>query len=396
MHNSPFLSVIGVSHHSCPLEVREKFAFSCSVTTGEDEDAHRDAIWLSTCNRTEMYSALSESAAAETTFAKTLDIPVELAVRYTYRLEDDQACEHLFRVARGLESLVLGEDEILDQVRRALTDAQDRGSTHPVLTRVFQDALNAGKRVRSETEINRFPASVSTAAASIVRELCGNQDLKTVSVLVIGAGEMGNAVLRCLKGMRAQHLAIANRTRWRAEEIARETGAEVMEWPVRPEALARYHAVIACTGAPEYILPKRTIETMAQHLQPDAYTLLVDIAVPRDIDPDASSVPGVRLYNIDNVQDIVDDSVSRRIKYVEPAEQIIREQVDGFSKWMAARNVSDSIRLMRERADLIRLDELDWVMPKLSPSYHGREGCGRSVLREAGQQTATRPHLAPA
>ena len=313
-----------------------------------------------------MYSVLSESGGAETTFARTLDIPVELAARYTYRLEDDQACEHLVRVASGLESLVLGEDEILDQVRRALTNAQDSGSTDPVLARVFQDALNTGKRVRSETEINRFPASVSTAAASIVRELCGKGTLKTISVLVIGAGEMGNAVLRCLKGMRAQHLSVANRTHWRAEEIARETGAEVMEWPVRPEVLARYHAVITCTGAPEYILSKRTIETMAQHLQPGESTHIVDIAVPRDIDPDASSVPGIRLYNIDNVQDIVDDSVSRRIKYVEPAEQIIREQVDGFSKWMAARKVSDSIRLMRERADLLRLEELDWAMPKLS------------------------------
>lgn len=313
-----------------------------------------------------MYSVPSESAAAETTFAKALDIPVELASRYTYRLEDDQACEHLFRVASGLESLVLGEDEILGQVRRALTDAQDSGSTHPVLARVFQDALNAGKRVRSETEINRFPASVSTAAASIVREFCGGGTLKDISVLIIGAGEMGSAVLRCLNGMRTQHLAIANRTHWRAEEIARATGADVVEWPVSPEVLARYQAVISCTSSPGYVLSQRAVETMGQHLLPGKSIHLVDIAVPRDIDPDASSVSGVYLYNIDNIQDIVNDSVSRRIKYVEPAEQIIREQVDGFSKWMAARNVSDSIRLMRERADLIRLDELDWVMPKLS------------------------------
>ena len=158
--------VIGVSHHTCPVEVREKFAFTATHTLDECVDPNAETVWLSTCNRTEMYSVFGEAGAAEASFVKTLDIPTELIARYTFRLEDAEAARHLFRVASGLESLVVGEDEILGQVRRSLADAHRIGSAGAVLTRLFEYALTTGKRVRSETEINRYPASVSAASAS--------------------------------------------------------------------------------------------------------------------------------------------------------------------------------------------------------------------------------------
>lgn len=374
-------SVIGVSHHTCPVEVREKFAYTATHTPSEYAESNSEVVWLSTCNRTEMYSVFSEVKAAEAVFSRILDIPVELVQRYTFKMEGVEAVHHLFRVASGLESLVVGEGEILGQVRHALAEAREKGSAGPVLSRMFQDALAAGKRVRSETEINRFPASVSAAAASIVRERC-NGSLENSAVLVIGAGDMGRAVSRCLKGMQTRDLAVANRTYARAEALARDTGAAVLEWPARPDSLARYDAVISCTNAPGFVLTRDMVQAAVEEAPPGKSIHLVDIAVPRDIDPSVDSIPGVCLNNIDDVRSVVDDSVSRRSRYVEPSERIIREQIDGFMEWMAARNASEDIRLMRERANSIRLSELDWAMPKLA-------GLSQSE-REVVEQFSTR------
>ena len=362
----PTLTVTGVSHNTCPVEVREKFAFTENHTPSDLHGPNSESVWLSTCNRTELYSVCGSASVAEESFADTLGITTDFAARYTYVLEGFDAARHLFRLASGLESLVVGEDEILGQIRRALVNAQAGGSVGPMLTRMFQDALATGKRVRSETEINRFPASVSAAAASIVRERCGTEGLSNSSVLVIGAGDIGRAVARCLKGMKTRNLAVANRTYARAEELARGIGAEVIEWPPRPESLARYDAVISCTSAPGFVLTRGMVEQAVMSMPPGKSIQLMDMAVPRDIDPDARRIPGVHLNNIDDARSVVDDSVDRRSHYIEPAERIIREQLDVFAKWIAAHNVSDSIRLMRERADLIRLGELDWIMPKLS------------------------------
>ena len=375
----PVLSVIGVSHHTCPVEVREKFALTSKHTIDLCDDSYSETVWLSTCNRTEMYSVFGEAGAAEVAFANTLGIPSEFAARCTFKLEGAEAAQHLFRVASGLESLVVGEDEILGQVRRALANAQESGSAGPALSRMFQDALAAGKR--SETEINRYPASVSAAAASIVRKRRGGS-LENSSVLVIGAGDMGRAVARCLKGMKTRELAVANRTFSRAEELARDTGAVALAWPVSPESLSTFDAVISCTSAPDYIAPRALIEDAAGHISPGKSIQLVDIAVPRDIDPGVSSIPGVHLSNIDDARSVVDDSVSKRSRYVEPAERIIQDQLDGFMEWMDTRRVSDGIRLMRERANSIRLSELDWAMPKLA-------GLSQSE-REVVEQFSTR------
>ena len=381
MDTLPVLSVIGVSHHTCPVEVRERFALTHSHALDERIVAHSETVWLSTCNRTEMYSVFGEAGFAEAAFAGTLDIPSELADQCAFRLEGAEAARHLFRVASGLESLVVGEDEILGQVRRALADAREKGSAGPVLTRMFQDALAAGKRVRSETEINRFPASVSAAAASIVRERRGGS-LEDSAVLVIGAGDMGRAVARCLKGMKTRDLAITNRTRARAERVALDTDADVLEWPVSAESLSMYDAAISCTGAPGFVLTREMAAAAVRSARPGKSLHLVDIAVPRDIDPGVDSIRGVSLNNIDDARSVVDDSVSRRSRYVEPAERIIRERLDGFMDWMAARGASDSIRLMRERANSIRLGELEWAMPKLA-------GLSQSE-REVVEQFSTR------
>lgn len=361
----PFLSVIGVSHHTSPVEIRERFAYTSDYAHDEISSPEVETVWLSTCNRTEMYSISRDIGAAEQSFLGTLDIPSEFTSQCTFRLEGDEAVRHLFRVASGLDSLVVGEGEILGQVRRALAAAQNNVSAGPTLTRLFEYALATGKRVRSETEINRYPASVSTAAASIVQQRRYGS-LEDSSVLVIGAGDMGRAVARCLKGMKTREIGIANRTHARAEELASETGARALEWPVGPEDLASYDAAICCTSANGFVLTRSTVEAALVHGESGEPMQLVDIAVPRDIDPDVRSLPGVRLSNIDDVRVVVDDALGKRTRFVESAEDIISEQVDGFMYWLAVRGAADSIRLMRERADSIRTGELDWAMPKLS------------------------------
>ena len=361
----PVLSVTGVSHHTCPVEVREKFAAAEGHAPAQVDGAASESVWLSTCNRTEMYAISDESDAGGCAFSTALQIPERFVTEYAYVLEGAGAIRHLFRVASGLDSMVVGEGEILGQVRRALAEAQNLGSAGPILTRMFQDALAVGKRVRSETSINRFPASVSSAAASLIQNGIVD-DLEDTSVLIIGAGDMARAMARCLKGMKVRDIAIVNRTRSHAESIARESGAQVLEWPITAERLAGFSAAMSCTSAPEFILTRETVEAATRRLRAGETLQLVDIAVPRDIDPCVSTVPGVHLTDIDDIQSIVDESLAMRSHYVEPAERIISDQLENFTEWMTTRSVSNSIQLLRDRADAIRARELDWALPKLS------------------------------
>lgn len=360
------ISVVGVSHHTCPIDVREQFAFTEGNPCAQFDERTSEAVWLSTCNRTELYSVAEEPGSAEAAFAETLGVPAQVADRYSFTLEDEAAAHHLFRVASGLDSAVVGEHEILGQVRRSLVDAQEQGSVGPTLTRLFQAALAAGKRVRTDTRLGGSPVSVGGAAAAILREGLGGDSLEDASVLIVGAGEMARSVARSVSRMQTGVLAIANRTRDRAHELASETGAEVVEWPMTSERLARFDALVSCTSAPGFLMTREMMRDAVRHLPPGKAMHLVDLAVPRDIDPTVASIPEVALSNIDDARTVVDDSLSRRAEHVEPAERIIEEQLAGFREWLAARNVSDTIRLLKERADLIRLGELEWAMPKLA------------------------------
>ena len=360
------VSVVGVSHHTCPIEVREKFAFTEANRRVPIDARTPESVWLSTCNRTELYSVADDVGSAEATFAGTLQLPSDFAHRYSYTLEGAEAACHLFRVASGLDSAVIGEDEILGQVRRAFAEAQERESVGLLLTRLFQEALAAGKRVRSETEIGRCPVSVSGAAASILLERWGWESLEDASVLLVGAGEMARGVARCLQGMQARNLTLANRTYARARELARETGADAVRWPLPPERLAQFDAIVSCTSAPGFLFTREAVEATARRLPAGRSIHLIDLAVPRDIEPEVASIAGVHLSNIDDARTIVDDSLNKRSQHVAPAERIIEEQLESFLEWVASRSASDSIRLLKEQADLIRLGELEWAMPKLA------------------------------
>ncbi len=360
------ISVVGVSHHTCPIEARERFAFTEALPCVAVADRARESVWLHTCNRTELYSVAERTGAAEAMFADALQVPPDFTARYSYTLEEVEAARHLFRVASGLDSAIVGEHEILGQVRRAFAGAQGQGSAGPLLTRMFQDALVAGKRVRSETALGGAPVSVGGAAAAIIRKAQRGERAAPASALIIGAGSLARSVARAVGGMRTDAFAIANRTHERARELASETGAEAVAWPVPPENLARFDVIVSCTSAPGFLLTKATVAEAARRLPPGKSLHLLDLAVPRDIDPAVRSLAGVRLSNIDDARCVVDGARSQRAEQMAPAERIIEEQLDAFCGWLAARNVSDAIRLLKERADAIRQGELEWALPKLA------------------------------
>ncbi len=359
----PVLSVVGVSHQTCPLEVREQLTFTDDRPPAPRDERASEAVWLSTCNRIELYTVTDEVTTAGTVFADHLDLPDAFPERYRYTLAEGDAARHLFEVASGLNSAVIGETEILGQVRRALGDAQAAG---PLLTRLFQDALATGKRVRTETEISCWPVSVSSAAASILRDRGGREHLEHSDILVIGAGEMARGVASCLAGMGAGSLTIANRTAERAHKLARKVEAEALTWPLTPAQLARFDAIVSCTSAPGFLLSHESVESAVRGRPQGKPLHLLDLAVPRDIDPQASAVEGVQLSNLDDARTIVDDSLQMRTQYMEPAGRIIEEQLDAFREWRAVRNVAESIRILKERADVIRQRELERVLPKLA------------------------------
>ena len=262
--------------------------------------------------------------------------------------ERRRAC-HLFRVASGLDSAVIGEDEILGQVRRAFAEAQERESAGLVLTRLFQEALAAGKRVRSETEIGRCPVSVSGAAASILLERWGWESLEDASVLLVGAGEMARGVARCLQGMQARDLTVANRTYARARELARETGPMPSAGRSRQSAWPNSTPSSAAQVRPASSSPGRRSRRRPAGCPPAGRFTSSTWPCPATSNPRSPPSRAFHLSNIDDARTIVDDSLNKRSQHVAPAERIIEEQLEGFLEWMASRSASDSIRLLKEQ-----------------------------------------------
>jgi glutamyl-tRNA reductase len=333
------LVLVGTSHHRAPVEVREQVAF------GRDETralAARlaaegcEAVCLSTCNRTELYVAATDAEAAEreaVAVLASLEPEVEPAL---YRLHDRAAAHHLFRVAAGLDSLVPGEGEILGQVRAA----HELGTTGPLLDRVFRQALHAGRKVRAQTAIGQSPASVSAAAAALAEQVFGS--LEGRSILLIGAGKVSEQASRNLRSRGAEITLVAN------SKTARER---------IHEELAAVDVVIASTSAPGLVLEAATV-AQALRSRRGRRLLLVDLAVPRDLDPAIGALEGCYLYDIDDLEQIVAETLSLRRREAERAETIVAAEAERFHEWHASLDVVPAIASLRARAEEIREAEL--------------------------------------
>jgi glutamyl-tRNA reductase len=348
------LVLVGTSHHHAPVELRERVALGHDAAA---ELAKRlaatggEAVCLSTCNRTELYVAAPDVDAAERAAVAALaelEPDVEPAL---YRLRDHAAALHLFRVAAGLDSLVPGEGEILGQVRAA----HEAGTTGALLDRVFRQALHAGRKVRAQTAIGEAPASVSSAAGALAEQVFG--DLDGCSILLVGAGKISEQAARSLLSRRAKIAFVANRTLDHAAGLAARFGAEPLPLDRLDEQLATTDVVVSSTSAPGYVLDAATVER-ALRARRGRQLLLIDLAVPRDLDPAIHDLDGCYLYDIDDLQAIVSETLVGRRGEAERAEAIVAAESEKFREWQASLDVVPAIMSLRARAEEIRESEL--------------------------------------
>jgi glutamyl-tRNA reductase len=333
------LVLVGTSHHRAPVELRERVALErerARELAVRLAGGGREAVCLSTCNRTELYVAAEDGDAAERDAVAAL-AELEPEVEHAlYRLRDQAAALHLFRVAAGLDSLVPGEGEILGQVRVA----HELGASGTLLDRVFRQALHSGRKVRAQTAIGESPASVASAAGALAEQVFG--DLDGRSILLLGAGKVSEQAARNLRSRGAEIDLVANSKTERGEI---------------EERLASVDVVIASTSSAEYVLDAAAVER-ALHARRGRQLLLVDLAVPRDLDPAIHELDGCYLYDIDDLEAIVAETLSGRRREAERAEAIVAGEAEKFHEWHASLDVVPAIASLRARAEEIREAEL--------------------------------------
>jgi glutamyl-tRNA reductase len=339
------LVLVGTSHNLAPVEDRERVAVDLmgAASLAESLADRGEAVCLSTCNRTELYLVRSDPDDAEASAVEALGGgEIEL-----YRLRDEAAALHLFRVAAGLDSLVPGEGEILGQVRAAY----EAGSCGPVLDRLFRQALHAGKKVRTETAIAESPSSVSSAAAALAQQVFG--DLDGCRVLLVGAGEVGELAARSLAKRGASISAVTSRTQERAAHLAERFGGRAVAFEQVAHELDQADVVVSSTSSPDQVLSRDQV--------PDRKgrpLFVIDLAVPRDVDPEVATLDDCYLYDIDDLQAVVSESLSGRWREAARAESITSQEAGRFRDWYASREVVPAIASLRERAETIRSGEL--------------------------------------
>ena len=364
--------VIGLNHHTAPLDLLERMTVDdASLGKALHDVAGREhvseAVVLSTCNRTEVYVVAEKfhgayrdlrDFLAEVSFLPPEDFADHLYVHY-----DDVAVEHLFTVAAGLDSDVVGEAEILGQVRTAWERAQGEGCTGVHLNGLFRHAVEVGKRARTETGISRHIASVSTAAVAMARERLGG--LAGRSILVLGAGDMGEGMVRALVDDGVADVRIANRTWDRAVELADRVGGRAIRLADLATALTEVDLLLTSTGATSIMLEHTDVEAVLAD-RDGRPVLIVDVAVPRDVDPAAATLPGVTLLDMDDLRAFAEAGLASRQGEVAAVRGLVDEEVDRFLAVSSAREVAPLIAGLRERGEAVRTGELDRFRNRLA------------------------------
>src|SRR5829696_6795559 len=360
------LLLVGVSHRTAPIELRERLDFSArgvdrALTALAGSDVHREATIVSTCNRVELYVGCDEPDAARAAIQQFLSefhgIPGEQLAPHLYSKTGQDAVAHLYRVASGLDSLVMGEPQILGQVKDAFGVASQMGCTGPLLNKLFHSAFATGKRVRSETALAEGAVSVSYAAVELARKIFGN--LKGRTVVVIGAGEMGKLTAVHMKSQGVHQVTIVSRTMAHAARTAEAIGgASAAPWEELDTLLGAADIVITATGAATAILTKAHLEAVMRPRR-NRPLFVIDIAMPRDVEAAAGEIEQVFLYNIDDLQATVRENLARRVSEVNRAETIVNEEVEKFGQWLRARGAIPTVVALRQRFETIRRSELE-------------------------------------
>lgn len=377
------LLLLGVNHKTAPVEVRESLAFAAEeipalASALRDECDLDELAILSTCNRTEVMAVSRQSPAsagrrlidslsrrgqrraARSGASSRATARLQSAHFYTYT--DEEAADHLFRVAAGLDSLVVGEPQVLGQVRQSLGLAVKAQTISLLLRRLLETALRVGKRARTETRISEGAASVSHAAVELAARVFG--DLKGKHVLLVGAGKMSELAARNLAEHGISAVFVANRTFARAQEMARSFRGQAIRIEGMAAWLQEIDIVISSTGAPAYVIT----EEMVRQALPERKgrpLFLIDIAVPRDIDPNVHQLEGVFLYNVDDLHEVVQANLEQRQAYIEDVEAIISDETAAFTSWLKERQAVPVIAHMRREAEKVRKAELERALRRL-------------------------------
>jgi glutamyl-tRNA reductase len=365
------LFAVGISHRTAPVELRECVDFArrgveAALAALADRKLTREAVVLSTCNRAEIYGAAESDAAAEACsrfISEYNGVAWDALAPHVVIYRGPEAADHLFRVAAGLDSLVVGEPQILGQVKEAFATASGLKSTGALTHRLFTTAFSVGKRVRHETGLGEGAVSVSYAAISLAKKIFGKLD--GLNVLILGAGEMAKLTATHLQRQGVKQLTIASRTLETAERLASRLNGRAVPWTSIGHALAAADIVVTATGAREPVLTRAGVEE-AMRPRRSRPLFLIDIAVPRDVDPEAGLLDQVFLYNIDDLQTIVGENMARRTSEVDRADVIVRTEVDRFRTWMQSQEVVPTVVALRQRFEAIRLAELQRLEPRLA------------------------------
>lgn len=362
---------LGLSHHTASVSLRERMALSPQAAAAlirsetASGNAISEAVLLSTCNRVEIYIVADQPsfAALESWLAQQCGLPIEAFAPACYRLLDEDALAHLLRVAAGLDSAVLGEPQILGQITEAYASARAQGTAGQVLSRLFQTAIHAGKRVRTETAISQNPASISSVAVALIAKTVPN--LPAAEIIVLGAGEMAELAVEALRKRGAHRITVINRTLTRAQELAGRWQGKAAAFDALPGLLPDADVVIASTGAPHAILSAALIE-QAMQARRRRPLVLMDIAIPRDVDPKAGQLPDVQLFDLDSLSAQLESSRARRAAEIPAVEAILAEEQAAFMEYLAMLDVLPIIAGLRQQADAIREAELDKTLRRLS------------------------------
>ncbi len=351
-----------MSHRSAPIEVRERMAFSpCAARSFlrrlKKEGSVAEAVLLSTCNRTELCAVVEDEGAKEMLFkalAVEKGIGEDCLTRHSYWLTDDEAVRHLYRVASSLDSMVVGEGQILGQVREAYRAATEELCTGPILNRLFHTALRVGKRVRSETGLGNSSLSVPRVAVKLAEEVFGT--LGGRRALVLGAGEMSGLVVKHLKGSGVREIRIANRTAGRAASLAESVGGVAVSFDSLAEELPAADVVVSSTGSGEWVVGSELVAGALDRREDPLF--FIDIAVPRDVDPVVQTLDRAYLYDVDDLQAVVDRNSEDRTAAAAAGEAMIGPAVLEYMSWISTLHVVPLIKELRDGAERIRRHEV--------------------------------------
>ena len=365
----PRLCVVGLSHKTAPVEVRERAAFPDAQLKPALAEAVRipgvgEAMIVSTCNRVEVYCGIDGNDAMpqlQRFFVDGRGLPRELST-HLYAHDGDEAVRHLFRVASSLDSMVVGESQILGQVKQAFAAAMEAGTIGPVLSRTLPKAFALAKRVRSETEVARASASIASAAVDLAAQIFG--DLNGRHVLVVGAGKMGDLSARHFKAAGISDLKVVNRTLGKATELAERLGGQAAPWEDLDKLLTKVDIVLCSTGATEPVILRDRV-SRAMRARKGRWLFFIDIAVPRDVDPKVGEIENVYLYDVDALERVVEANLSGRQREAEEALTIVEEELKKFQALELQLGVVPTIKLLRARFLEVALTEAERTLGKL-------------------------------